>query len=161
MLGQSLCLITILFIPTIYMIHYVPLMFSFPMAGSLPQEMMFLLPMVLACLGMGFVFHTVVTEREAVFVNWVVTSILFLLLSGLIWPRYDMYGVWRVLSDLCPGTWAVEGFVKMNSNGATINAGEPRVLHALDSRRRLADRRILRAALGSGPRNQQECVTRK
>jgi len=120
MLGQSLCLFTILFIPTIYMIHYVPLMFSFPMAGNLLEELAFLLPMALACFGMGFVFQAFVTEREAVFLNWVVTSILFLLLSGLIWPRYDMYGVWKALSDICPSTWGVEGFVKMNSNGATL-----------------------------------------
>ena len=54
------------------------------------------------------------------FVSWVVTSLIFLLLSGLIWPRYDMYGVWKAMSDICPATWAVEGFVKMNSNGAAL-----------------------------------------
>lgn len=121
MLGKSLCYFTLLIVPSIFMIHYVPMMFRFPMAGDIWQEMAFLLPMSFACFGLGFVFQAFVTERESVFVSWVVTSLIFLLLSGLIWPRYDMPPVWRALSDICPSSWAVEGFVKMNSNGASIS----------------------------------------
>lgn len=121
MLGQSLCYFTLFILPSIYMIHYVPLMFRFPMAGNLLEELAFLLPMAIACFGIGFVFQGFVTERESVFVSWVVTSLILLLLSGLIWPRYDMYGVWKALSDMCPSTWAVEGFIKMNSNGADLS----------------------------------------
>lgn len=120
MLGKSLCYFTLLIVPSIFMIHYVPMMFRFPMAGDIWQEMAFLLPMSFACFGMGFAFQAFVTERESVFVSWVVTSLIFLLLSGLIWPRYDMPAVWKALSDICPASWAVEGFVKMNSNGATL-----------------------------------------
>ena len=102
------------------MFHYVPLMFGFPMAGNFFQEMMLLLPMCLACCAIGFVFQAFVTERESVFVTWVITSLVFLLLSGLIWPRYDMYGFWKALSAVCPSTWGVEGFVKMETNGARL-----------------------------------------
>ena len=62
-----------------------------------------------------------VTERETVFVLWVATSLVFLLLSGLIWPMYDMLPVWRWLAGICPSTWGVEGFVKMNANGASLS----------------------------------------
>lgn len=120
MLGQSLCYITIIALPSIYLIHYVPLFFRFPMAGSLFEEIMFLTPMVLACIGMGFCFQALVTERESVFVSWVITSIMFLYLSGLIWPRYDMPAVWRAVSAVCPSTWGMEGFVKMNANGSSL-----------------------------------------
>ena len=120
MIGQMLCYSTLLALPALYMIHYVPLMFRFPMEGNLLEEMAFLMPMLAACFGIGFVLQAFTTERESVFVSWVVTSLIFLLLSGLIWPRYDMYGVWKAMSDICPATWAVEGFVKMNSNGAAL-----------------------------------------
>jgi len=120
MIGQMLCYSTLLALPALYMIHYVPLMFRFPMEGNLLEEMAFLMPMLAACLGIGFVLQAFTTERESVFLSWVVTSLIFLLLSGLIWPRYDMYGVWKAMSDICPATWAVEGFVKMNSNGAAL-----------------------------------------
>ncbi|MBD5302765.1 MAG: ABC transporter permease [Bacteroides sp.] len=120
MIGKALCYFTILGLPIIFLVHYVPLIFSFPMAGNVLEELAFLTPMVLASMGVGFVFQAFVTERESVFVSWVVTSIFFLLVSGLIWPRYDMPSVWKFLSGLCPATWGVEGFVKMNSNGAGL-----------------------------------------
>ena len=83
MLGQMLCYITILILPIIYLVHYVPLMFSFPMDGNIFEILMFLVPMVIACMGLGFCFQGIVWERESVFVLWVVTSVVFLFLSGL------------------------------------------------------------------------------
>lgn len=121
MLGQMLCYITILMVPIIYLVHYVPLMFSFPMAGNLFEILMFLLPMVLACVGLGWCFQGIVWERESVFVLWVVTSVIFLFLSGLTWPRYAMPGIWKALSDCVPATWGMEGYVRMNTNGASLS----------------------------------------
>lgn len=121
MWGQMLCYITILIVPIIYLVHYVPLMFSFPMAGNLFEILIFLLPMVLACVGVGWCFQGIVWERESVFVLWVVTSVIFLFLSGLTWPRYAMSGFWKALSDCIPATWGVEGFVRMNTNGAVLS----------------------------------------
>ena len=91
------------------------------MLGNTLEIFAFLTPMVLASMGMGYAIQGFVTERENILVIWVMTSLVFLLLSGLIWPRYDFYPVWKVLSDICPSTWGVEGFVKMNSNGASLS----------------------------------------
>ncbi|MDE6717191.1 MAG: ABC transporter permease [Muribaculaceae bacterium] len=120
MVAQALCYITIIALPMIFLIHYVPLMFRFPMAGNFLEEVIFLMPMVLAACGVGYTYQAVVTEREEVFVSWVFTSVLFLFLSGLIWPRYAMPEVWKALSAVCPSTWGVEGFIKMNSNGSSL-----------------------------------------
>ena len=120
MFGQMLCYITILMVPIIYLVHYVPLIFAFPVAGNLFEILMFLLPMVFACLGLGWCLQGVVWERESVFVLWVVTSVVFLFLSGLTWPRYAMPGFWKAISDCIPATWGMEGYIKMNTNGATL-----------------------------------------
>lgn len=120
MFGQMLCYITILMVPIIYLVHYVPLMFQFPIAGNLFEILLFLLPMLLACVGVGWCFQGIVWERESVFVLWVVTSVIFLFLSGLTWPRYAMPGFWKALSDCVPATWGMEGYIKMSTNGATL-----------------------------------------
>lgn len=120
MFGQMLCYITILMVPIIYLVHYVPLMFSFPIAGNLFEILMFILPMVLACVGLGWCVQGIVWERESIFVLWVVTSVVFLFLSGLTWPRYAMPGFWKAISDCIPATWGIEGFIKMNTNGASL-----------------------------------------
>ncbi len=121
MIAQSLAYFTLLIVPIIFMIHYVPLIFRFPMCGDIWQIFAFLFPMIVASFGVGFVFQAFVTERESVFVVWVITSLIFLLLSGLIWPLYDMWPAWRWLSAICPATWGVEGYIKMNANGATLD----------------------------------------
>lgn len=120
MIAQMLCYLTVLVVPIIFIIHYVPLIFRFPMAGDVWQIFAFITPMVLASFGLGFVVQSFVTERETIFVIWVATSLIFLLVSGLIWPLYDMPAVWRWIGYICPSTWGVEGFIKMNANGASL-----------------------------------------
>ncbi|MBR3766586.1 MAG: ABC transporter permease, partial [Muribaculaceae bacterium] len=62
-----------------------------------------------------------VSERETSLLVVVFTSLIFLFLSGLTWPRYAMDFPWRELGDIIPATWGVEGFVNINSNGATLS----------------------------------------
>lgn len=121
MIAQMLSYLTILLIPIIFIAHFVPMIFRFPMEGNPLEIFAFLLPVVLASFGVGYAFQAMVTEREAVFVLWVATSLLFLFLSGLIWPIYDIPVVWKWLAYLCPSTWGVEGFIKMNSNGTSLS----------------------------------------
>lgn len=121
MCGQMLCYGTIMAVPTIYIAHYVPLMFSFPMAGNFWEIIAFLFPMCVASVALGFCLQGIVWERESVFVIWVVTSVIFLFLSGLTWPRYAMSPFWHFVGSCVPATWGLEGFIRMNSNGASLS----------------------------------------
>ena len=121
MIGQMLCYLTVISMPMLFLVHYVPLLFSFPMAGDTLQILAFLLPMVLACICLGYILQGIVLERESIFVIWVVTSVIFLFLSGLTWPRFAMGPVWGALGSIIPGTWGVEGFIKMNANGSSLS----------------------------------------
>lgn len=129
MFGQMCCYGTILAVPIIYLVHYVPLMFSFPMEGDFLQIIAFLLPMCIAAMALGFCLQGIIWERESVFVLWVVTSVVFLFLSGLTWPRYAMSPFWHFVSDCVPATWGVEGFIRMNTNGATLSQVRDDYLH--------------------------------
>ena len=60
------------------------------------------------------------SERESAFIVVVFTSVAFLFLSGLTWPRYAMSEVFRWLGNLVPATWGMEGFIRMNSNGSPL-----------------------------------------
>lgn len=120
LLGKTLSYYMILIFPAIFLLYYVPLIFSFPMAGSIFEILAFISPMVLAAIFLGFCLQGVVRQRESIFLIWVVTSVFFLFLSGITWPRYAMHGIWLWLSDITPATWGVEGFVRMNSNGASL-----------------------------------------
>lgn len=121
MLARVLVVMTIIVGPICFLIHYVPLMFAFPMAGNPFQIFAFLLPMVIACCFLGECVQALVRQREDVFVIWVATSLMLVFLSGLTWPRFAMSGFWKAVGDLFPATWGMEGFVRMNTDGATLN----------------------------------------
>lgn len=120
MTGQAIAVMMVILVPMIFLIHYVPLIFRFPVETDAFTPFVFLLPMVLACIGLGFIFQGVVKERENVFVLWVATSLVFLFLCGITWPRYAMAPFWQLLGDCIPATWGVEGFIRISTNGATI-----------------------------------------
>lgn len=52
---------------------------------------------------------------------FVFTSLLFLFISGITWPRYAMPEIWKIIGAIIPSTWGIEGFVRMNTTGASIS----------------------------------------
>lgn len=119
-LGKTLCYVTLYAPVCIYVLDLVPAMFSLPHIGDLGDYLMFILPMLFAVSFMAITISVFVTERESSLLVVVFTSVVFLFLSGLTWPRYAMNGFWRLLGDCIPATWGVEGFIVMNSNGASL-----------------------------------------
>jgi ABC-2 type transport system permease protein len=118
--GRALCY-TLIFLPlTIYILHFVPHFFSYPQEGNLLEELMFIFPMLLATAMLGQTLIIFASERESAFIVIVFTSVAFLFLSGLTWPRFAMSQPLLWLSDLIPATWGIQGFIHMNSNGAPL-----------------------------------------
>lgn len=118
--GKLMCYLCIYTPMVLYILHIVPLMFSLPQVGSLGQCCLLILPMLIASTFLGYCLSWFVKERESSLLVIVFTSVVFLFLSGLTWPRYAMNGFWRLVGDAVPATWGVEAFVRMNSNGSPL-----------------------------------------
>lgn len=119
-LGRALCH-TIIYVPlTIYILHFIPLMFSLPHVGSAADYLLFVLPLLPASSFLGASLSGLISERESSMPVFVVSSVIFLFLSGLTWPHYAFSPLLKWISDCVPSTWAVEGFIRINSNGATL-----------------------------------------
>lgn len=120
LLGKTLCYL-VFYVPlALYALHLVPLMFSLPHVGNVWHYLVFILPMLLASSMLAMCIAVFVRERESSMLVVVFTSVVFLFMSGLTWPRYAMSSFWQLMSDFVPATWGVEGFIRMNSNGASI-----------------------------------------
>lgn len=119
-IGKTLCYLTIYIPISFYALHFVPEMFSLPHYGSIWQYMMFIFPLLVASAMMGQAMVWFCRDRESSFLVVVFTSVLFLFLSGLTWPLYAITGFWRWLSDLVPATWGIQGFIRINSNNASL-----------------------------------------
>lgn len=118
--GKALCYTIFYIMPTIFALHYIPAIFNLPHIGSPIQYMLFAVPFLLASAFFGITFGCMARDRESAFMLVVVTSVFFLFLSGLTWPRYAMPDVWQIVGDFIPATWGVEGFILINTNGATL-----------------------------------------
>lgn len=119
-IGKALCYV-ILYIPmTVYVTTCIPEMFHLPHYGSATQYLPFLLPMLFATAFLGQAMLLWFKERETTFLIIVFTSVVFLFTSGLTWPRYAMNDLWIWFGNLIPATWGVEGFIRINSNAATL-----------------------------------------
>ncbi len=120
-LGKSLSYLMIYIPISYYALSVIPHMFSLPHVGEFVDYMPFVFVMLLATCFLGQTLQVFARERESSMLVIVFTSVVFLFLSGLTWPRYAFNRFWLMVSDLIPATWGVEGFIRINSNGAAIS----------------------------------------
>ena len=118
--GRALTYVFFYFPATIYTLHFVPVWFHLPHQGEALQWILFILPFLSASAMFGMMLSYCLRRREDCFIYIVFTSVVFLFLSGLTWPRFAMPSLWYALADCIPATWGVEGFVRINSNAGTL-----------------------------------------
>jgi ABC-2 type transport system permease protein len=119
-IGRSLCYVFLYIPASIYILNIIPMIFDLPQIGDPLQVMLFVFPLLVASSFMGQALNLFMRERESAFILIVFLSVLFLFLSGLTWPRYAVNDLWTAVGNCIPSTWGVEGFIRINSNGATI-----------------------------------------
>ncbi len=119
--GKALCYTVFYFPMTIYILRFIPEMFNLPHYGDPADYYLFIFPLLLASAFLGLTLNYFMKQRESAFIIIVFTSVIFLFLSGLTWPRYAMSPLWTWLGNCVPGVWGVEGFIRINSNAAALS----------------------------------------
>lgn len=122
--GRTLCY-TVFYLPmTVYIMRCIPEIFDLPHYGDPADYLLFILPMLLSTAFLGQTLNIFMKERESGFILLVFTSVVLLFISGLTWPRYAMNQLWVWVGDCIPGVWGLEGFIRINSNAATLGEVE-------------------------------------
>lgn len=119
-LGKSLCYMMIYLPLAYYILEIIPYMFALPHIGRFLDFMPVVFVVLLATTFLGQTVQVFVRERETSLLVVVFTSVVFLFLSGLTWPRYAFNKFWLMISDLIPSTLGMEALMRINSNGATL-----------------------------------------
>ena len=97
-----------------------PIAFSLPQNGHLIDVFMLAVPFIFAVIFFALTMQTFVKKRESVFCVVVVTSVFFVFISGISWPRFAMNPFWTIVGDAIPSTWAVQGLWGISNMGATL-----------------------------------------
>lgn len=118
--GKALCYLVLISVPAVFVLHFIPIIFDFPMNGNVWEVIVFFTPYFSAVIFFSMILQRIVPDRESTFLVFVFTSVAFVFLSGVSWPRYAMSAFWRLVGDCIPSTWAINGFVGMNTAGAAL-----------------------------------------
>ena len=119
--GKGLCYLMVYAVISVYILCVVPWLFKLNRI-ALPGELtLFTLPYLAACIFFSMTASAVIRNRETCMLLFVFTSVPLLFLSGISWPESAMPKFWRYFSYLFPSTFGINGYVRINSMGATLN----------------------------------------
>lgn len=129
-MGRALTYLTLYALVCLWVLWIVPRLFSLPQVGQPMTIILFVLPYLLACVFFAMTLSGFLTSRESPMLVFVFTSLIFLFISGVSWPLSAIPPFWKAFGYLVPSTPGIQGFIRINTAGATLNevAHEYRVL---------------------------------
>lgn len=119
-LGKSLTYFMIYAVMSAYMLCLVPKMFSLVQIAQASTLAAFILPYLLSCIFFAMTCSIFIHHREACMMIYVFTSLPLLFISGISWPGSAIPGFWEIVSYIFPSTFGINGFVRINTMGASL-----------------------------------------
>lgn len=128
--GKSLVYLVLYVLVCLWVVVVVPWLFSLPQVGNPLTILLFLLPYLFACIFFAMTLSAFMNSRELPMLVFVFTSVILLFISGVSWPASAVPEFWRWVSYLFPSTFGIQGFLRINTEGASLYevAHEYRVL---------------------------------
>lgn len=120
-MGKGLSYFMVYSLVAVYILCVVPRLFSLNQIAIPGVLTLFALPYLAACIFFAMTASIAIRNRETCMLLFVFTSIPLLFLSGISWPGAAMPEFWRYFSYIFPSTFGINGYVRINSMGATLN----------------------------------------
>ncbi len=119
--GKGLSYFMIYALVSVYVLCVVPRIFSLVQIADPATLLLFTLPYLAACIFFAMTASIAIRNRETCMLVFVFTSVPLLFISGISWPGAAIPDFWRYVSYLFPSTFGINGFVRINSMGATLS----------------------------------------
>lgn len=120
-LGRTVAYYLLYAVCVAYMVCIVPRLFGITQIGDGLTILWFLIPYLLDCIFFAQVMAVLIRNREISILIFVVTSLPILFISGISWPGVAVPPFWKGVSWLFPTTFGINGFVRINTLGATLH----------------------------------------
>ena len=120
MIGRTMGFFVLFLLIAAWVLLAVPRMFHFVQMLHFSDFLLFVVPYLLACVFFATTFSFFIRQRENVMLLVVFTSVSFLFMSGVSWPKSNIPEVWQWFSWLFPSTFGIQGFIKMNTMGGVF-----------------------------------------
>ena len=123
-LGKGLSYFLVYALVSVYVLCVVPWLFSLNQIAIPGELALFITPYLAACIFFAMTASVVIRNRETCMLLFVFTSVPLLFLSGISWPAASIPPFWKYISYIFPSTFGINGYVRINSMGATLNEVE-------------------------------------
>ena len=120
MIGRTMGFFVLFLLIAAWVLLAVPRMFHFVQMLHFSDFLLFVVPYLLACVFFATTFSFFIRQRENVMLLVVFTSVPFLFMSGVSWPKSNIPEVWQWVSWFFPSTFGIQGFIKMNTLGGVF-----------------------------------------
>lgn len=119
--GHIAAYLTICMPISAYLLCIVPHIFGLSQLANGYTLAIFIFPYLLSGILFAITVGCFIHERETPMLLFVFTSVPLLFLSGISWPSSNIPYFWHIISYIFPSTAAINGFVAINSMGASLN----------------------------------------
>lgn len=121
-----------------YLFLYAPLMlyifsfqykfFGYPMKGNHWDLLLVFVPYLLSVIFLGLTFGALFRRRETSMMMLIVTSVFFLIISGISWPAEGMPGWIYALGRMVPSSSGIDALVRIRTMGGTLSDVAPEMI---------------------------------
>ena len=118
--GRGAAYFVIYYALAAILLGLLPRLFEIPHIGAIGDILRFNVPFILSVIFFSLCVGFFIRNHEVSIVLLITTSLIFLFIAGISWPKEMIPVGWRYLSYLIPYTWASHGFIHINSMGASL-----------------------------------------
>lgn len=126
--GRMMAYATLYAVLAAYILLVVPRMFGFVSLVHGWDMIVLCTSFLMAVFFFAQAVMSLVRRREDVLMFVVFTSVIFLFISGVSWPSSNIPAVWHYIASIFPSTFAIKGFIAMNSMGARLTDIMPYII---------------------------------
>ena len=119
--GKSLAYLPLYFAHSLWGLLLIPALFHLPLPASPVTGILFIAAFITSCTFFSLTIGSIIRNREHAFIILVFTSVLFMFLSGVIWPEGSMPTLWRRSAYLIPTTPGSRGWVSLTTMGGGLD----------------------------------------
>lgn len=97
-----------------------PRLFDLPHIGATGDILRLIVPYLLSIIFFSMCVSVFIRNRESGLVLLISSSLIFLFMAGISWPKEMIPDAWWYIARMIPYTWGAHGFIHISSMGASL-----------------------------------------
>ena len=122
LIGRAGACFTIYYALAAILLGFFPRLFDIPHIGSIGDVLLLIVPYILAIIFFSLCVSVFIRNRESGLVLLISSSLIFLFMAGISWPKEMIPEAWWYIACCIPYTHGAHAFIHINSMGATLAA---------------------------------------